>query len=89
MHGNNIVDSSYEINEYRPYMARLTMMVFTMSELPTSGTAWSRNLGRHAGLCSLLISGLCESLSLSVGMIQILIARLYTGVEHLNYACHP
>jgi len=36
-----------------------------------------------------LISGLCLSYSLWVGMIIIVIVRLFTSMEHLNYACHP
>ncbi len=50
--------------------------------------AVSRNLSLLDGALSDLSSGLCESLSLSVG-IWIVIVRLVMTVEHLNYACHP
>ena len=50
--------------------------------------AESRNLKRNDGFESVLISGLCCSYSLWVG-IQILIVRHLKGMEHLNYACHP
>ena len=53
-----------------------------------TGATVSRNRSLLAGLLSDLISGLCCSYSLSVG-IRILIARRLMGMEHLNYACHP
>ena len=89
MHGNDIVDSNYEINEYKPYRARAHTTVLTIRPDPSCGTAWSRNRRRLPGICSSLISGLYESLSLSVGMIIIVIVRWLMNMEHLNYACHP
>jgi len=89
MDGTRIIDSSYEINEYKPYRANAMTTVRIMRADPSCGTPWSRNLGRHAGLWSGLISGwLWLSCSLWVG-IWILIVRCLVGVEHLNYACHP
>ena len=49
MYGNNIVDSSYEINEYKPYRARAHTIVLMISELPVVSTEWSRNRRRLAG----------------------------------------
>jgi hypothetical protein len=52
------------------------------------GRARSRNGKRYGGSCSLLISGLCCSCSLWVGIRLVILAAVMT-MEHLDYACHP
>ncbi len=58
---------------YKPYRAsdRTTTLIVkgTMAKLYIYDSAWSKNLSRMDGLLSILISGLCLSYSLSVGIL--------------------
>ena len=89
MDGTYTRDSSYEINEYKPYMARAyTITLINRAEL-WEGILLSRYVSLRCGILSSLNSGLCLRYSRSVGMIIIVIVRWLVGMEHLNYACHP
>ena len=83
------------VNFMNPYRARHNTTTLIVIEyglaLYIYCSAWSKNLSRIDGLLSILISGLCLSCSLSVGILVYMMAVVMVNirVEHFNYAPHP